>query len=179
MKTLDIEKINRNNFKALMNALSMPGSIHTIEQLFSSNILAIANTLLYSEVEYFYEGEEDMSLIEAITFSKKASNEKADYIFADCINENLFLKTKKGTSKDPEFSGTLIFKCQDFNKGSLVELSGPGINISKRLKIPLSKSFIAQFNQKNEFYPLGNEIILVSEEGSVMAFSRTTKIKVI
>lgn len=179
MKTLDIERTNRNNFKALMNALSMPGSIHKIESLFSSNLLAIANTLLYSELGYFYEGKEDMSLIEAITSSHQKTKEEAEYIFCDYLDENLFESVKKGTAKDPEFSGTLIFKCENFKKGSLVELSGPGIDVVKHLSIPLSKSFIKKFNEKNSFFPMGNEIILINEEGSVMALSRTTKIKVV
>lgn len=178
MKTLDIEKINRDNFKSIMNVLSMPGKVEKIEPLFKSTFLALANTLLYSEVSYFYDGKEEFSLIDAITNAKKEDETQSDYIFCDEINEFLFNKAKMGTPKDPEFSGTLIFKCKDF-KGLNVRLSGPGINKSKDVTLPVDKSFIKFFNEKNSSFPLGNEVFFLSEKGKVLALSRTTKIEVI
>jgi len=178
MKTVDIEKLNRDNFKSLMNVLSMPGKIEQIKPLFDSNLLAIASTLLYSEVAYFYEGLEEISLIEAITGSKKDSANCAEYIFCDEISESLFAGAQKGTSKDPEFSSTLIFKCTSFDSGLKVVLEGPGINVKKEVFLPVDESFVKVFNEKNSTFPLGNEIIFLNNEGFVMALSRTTKIKV-
>ncbi|MGB6330083.1 MAG: phosphonate C-P lyase system protein PhnH [Halarcobacter sp.] len=178
MKTVDIEKINRNNFKSIMNVLSMPGKVEKIEPLFKSTFLALANTLLYSEVSYFYDGSEEFGLIDAITNAQKEDEEQADYIFCDEINEFLFNKAKVGTSKDPEFSGTLIFKCNDF-KGLDVRLSGPGINGSKDITLPVDRSFIKFFNEKNSSFPLGNEVFFLSEKGKVIGLSRTTKVEVL
>jgi alpha-D-ribose 1-methylphosphonate 5-triphosphate synthase subunit PhnH len=178
MKTIDIEKLNRNNFRAIMNALSMPGKIEKIEPFFDSNLLAIANTLLYSEVSYFYQGSEEISLVQAITGTKSKNKNQAEYIFCDEISEDLFLSAKKGTPKDPEFSGTLIFKCEKLGKGKKVILRGPGINIKKELVLPFDDSFIKVFNEKNSYFPLGNEIILISNDGFIQALSRTTKIEV-
>ncbi len=109
MNNIDIEKLNRDNFKSMMNVLSMPGTIQKVQALFGSDMLAIANTLLYSEVSFYYDGKEDFELIEAITNSKKEDSTSADYIFCDEINEYLFNKGKIGTSKDPEFSSTFVF----------------------------------------------------------------------
>jgi alpha-D-ribose 1-methylphosphonate 5-triphosphate synthase subunit PhnH len=178
MKTVDIEKLNRDNFKSIMNALSMPGNIEKIEPLFESNLLAVANCLLYSEVNYFYNGNEEFDLIDAITNASKSSENEADYIFCDEINEYLFNKAKIGTSKDPEFSGTLIYKCKDFD-GLKVKLSGPGINKEKIVNLPIDKSFIEFFNEKNSFFPLGNEVFFLNENAQIIALSRTTKVEVI
>lgn len=178
MKTVDIEKINRENFKSMMNALSMPGNTHKIKPLFKSNFLAMANALLYSEVGYFYKGKEDLALIQAITNAKIEEEQTADYIFCDEVSEFLFNKAKVGSSKDPEFSGTLIFKCKNF-KGLDVRLSGPGINISKDLSLPIDQSFVDFFNEKNGFFPLGNEVFFLNEKGSVIALSRTTNLEVL
>lgn len=178
MKTIDIEKLNRENFKSIMNALSMPGNIEKIKPLFESNFLAIANCLLYSEVSYFYEGIEEFDLINAITNASKTKECEADYIFCDEINEFLLTKAKFGTSKDPEFSGTLIFKCKDFN-GLKVKLSGPGINKEKIINLPIDKSFVEFFNEKNSHFPLGNEVFFLNENAQIVALSRTTKVEVI
>jgi len=178
MKRVDIEKLNRNNFKSMMNVLSMPGTIEQIEPLFKSNMLAIANTLLYSEVSFFYEGKEEFNLIEAITNSKKEKVDMADYVFCDDINDYLFNKGKTGTSENPEFSTTFIFKCKSF-KGIKVQLSGPGIKGEINTTLPVEKSFIDFFNEKNSYYPLGNEVFFLNKEGEIMAISRTTKIEVI
>ena len=178
MNTVDIEKLNRENFKSIMNALSMPGNIEKIKSLFESNLLAIANCLLYSEESYFYEGSEEFDLIDAITNASKTKECEADYIFCDEINEYLLTKAKIGTSKDPEFSGTLIFKCKDFN-GLKVKLSGPGINKEKIVNLPIDKSFIEFFNEKNSYFPLGNEVFFLDEKAQIIALSRTTKVEVI
>lgn len=178
MKTVDIEKLNRDNFKSLQNSLSMPGNIENIQALFDSNLLAIANTLLYSQVSFYYEGEEEFELIEAITNAKKESIENADYIFCDELNEFLFNKAKVGTSKDPEYSGTFIFKCKSHN-GLQVKIKGPGINNEKIVSLPIDKSFVDSFNEKNSYYPLGNEVFFLSDNAELIALSRTTKLEVI
>ncbi|MGA1932231.1 phosphonate C-P lyase system protein PhnH [Arcobacter sp. YIC-464] len=178
MNTVDIEKLNRDNFKSMMNALSMPGNIEKIKPLFESNLLAIANTLLYSEVSFYYDGNEEFSLIEAITNAKKDDAHEADYIFSDELNEYLFNKGKIGTSKDPEYSSTFVFKCNDFD-GLEVKLSGPGIDGSKSVKLPIDKSFVEFFNEKNSYYPLGNEVFFLNENSEIIAISRTTKMEVL
>ncbi len=178
METVDIEKLNKKNFKSLQNSLSMPGNIENIQPLFNSNLLAIANTLLYSQVSFYYEGEEEFELIEAITNAKKESIENADYIFCDELNEFLFNKAKVGTSKDPEYSGTFIFKCKSHN-GLQVKLKGPGINNEKIISLPIDKSFVDFFNEKNSYYPLGNEVFFLTDDGELIALSRTTKLEVI
>ncbi|MFK2821612.1 phosphonate C-P lyase system protein PhnH [Arcobacter sp. YIC-80] len=178
MNTVDIEKLNRDNFKSMMNALSMPGKVEKIQPLFESNLLAIANTLLYSEVSFYYEGKEEFSLIEAITNAQNTQADNADYIFCDELNEYLFNKGKVGTSKDPEYSSTFVFKCKDFN-GLEVKLTGPGIDGSKNVNLPIDKSFVEFFNEKNSYYPLGNEVFFLSQKGEITAISRTTKMEVL
>ena len=140
MDSVDIEKLNRDNFRSLQNTLAMPGVIEKVEPLFNSHLLALANTLLYSQVSFYYEGEEEFELIEAITNNKKERAENADYIFCDELNEYLFNKGKTGSSKDPEFSSTYIFKCESFN-GLKVRLSGPGIDGSKEHFISIEPTF--------------------------------------
>lgn len=176
MKQVDVEKINRDNFKSLMNALSRPGSIENIEPLFNSSLVAISSVLLYSQVSYFYEGSEDIELIQAMTNAKKVDMKSADYIFADTIDIKLLECAKVGTPKEPEFSATLIFTCKDFNLTQIL-LSGAGIEREREVSLPINDTFIKVFMEKNSLYPLGNDIFFISKANQVMAFSRTTKIR--
>ncbi|QKF81938.1 phosphonate C-P lyase system protein PhnH [Halarcobacter ebronensis] len=178
MKKIDIERLNRENFRSMMNALSRPGSIERIEPLFDSHLLAIANTLLYAEVSYFYKGNEDFELINAITNAKDSNEKEADYLFCDTIDENLFEAGKVGTMKDPEFSSTYIFKCKDFC-GTKVKISGPGIDGSFNTSLPISKGFISKFNEKNSYFPLGNEVFFINENAEILGLSRTSKLEIL
>lgn len=178
MTNVDIEKLNRDNFKTLMNVLSMPGKIEEIESIFESSFLAIANALLYSQTSFYYNGEEEFTLIEAITNAKKEHHETCDYLFADEVCKNLLQSSKIGTAKEPEFSTTHIFKCKNFD-GLKVRLSGPGIDGFKDLFMPITEEFIEVFNEKNSLFPLGNDVFFLSEDSKIMAISRTTKIEVL
>ncbi|KFL35188.1 MULTISPECIES: phosphonate C-P lyase system protein PhnH [unclassified Sulfurospirillum] len=176
METLDIEKLNRQNFKSLSDALSMPGKITHIQELFSSHFLAVANVLLYSEVSFYYSGDEDMTLVEAITHPKATTLKEADYIFSDTIDVVLIGEAKKGDYLSPDFSATLIFKCEDFN-ADRYRLSGPGIDGTKEISLPCKAEFIERLMEKNRDYPLGIEVFFINRCGEVLALSRTTKVE--
>jgi alpha-D-ribose 1-methylphosphonate 5-triphosphate synthase subunit PhnH len=178
MQKVDLEKLNRKNFRALMSTLSMPGSIKKITPLYKSGFLALASVLLYNETSYHFEGFEDLSLVTDINNPKLESVEAADYIFSDFINKDLLRACKKGTFMSPEFSATLIFACKDFNR-TKARLKGPGINEEKELFLPCEPEFIALLQEKNANYPLGVEIYFLNEKNELLALSRTTKIEVV
>lgn len=178
MKSIDLEKLNRQNFRTMMDALSMPGSIKKIVSLYESSLLATASVLLYSEVSFFYAGEADMNLIEAITNAKTQTDENADYLFSDSIDSLLLQSAKLGDHVNPDFSSTLLFTCKDFNR-TKVRLSGPGIDGVKESYLPCDKDFIDIFNAKNSDYPLGVEVYFMNYKNEIIALSRTTKIEVL
>lgn len=176
MKKVDIEKINRKNFKSLMNALANPSSIHKINPLFDSYILAVGMVLLYSEVSFYAKSDEDFSLLEAMNNTFKKDMGEADYIFSDDMNLDLLKSAKIGSDISPEFSSTLIFSCKDFS-GLHVNINGAGIDGEKEVILPINEEFIKVFNQKNSSYPKGNEVFFLSKKGEIQALSRTTKIR--
>ncbi len=178
MKSVDLEELNRVNFRAFMNALSMPGNIKKIKPLYDSNLLAAANVFLYSETSFFYDGEADMSVIEAITNTNRQSIQKADYLFSDEIDEDLVREAKNGDFINPDFSATIIFTCKEFDKTKAV-LSGAGIDGTKEVILPCSRSFIDALMLKNSSYPLGIEIFFINRKSEVLALSRTTKVEVL
>lgn len=177
MYKVDIEKLNRKNFRAMMNALSMPGSVQKITPLYDDATLAIASVLLYHEVSYFIQGTIDLSLISDISNPKATSLEMADYIFSETIDPALLEGAKKGTFLNPDFSAMLIF-CAEENNQTKVRLSGPGINKIKEQILPCSPEFLTTLKLKNDNFPLGVEIFFIQPKNKIMALSRTTEIEV-
>lgn len=177
MHTMDMEKLNRKNFKSLSDALAMPGKITQLQPVFNGFLSSIASVLLFSEVSYYYCGNEDFSVIEAIANPSIASSKEADYAFSDAINATLIHDAKKGDYLNPDFSATLIFKCEDFNYCTFC-LSGPGINEKKEVNLPCDKQFIEALMEKNSDYPLGVEVFFINTIGELIALSRTTKVEV-
>jgi alpha-D-ribose 1-methylphosphonate 5-triphosphate synthase subunit PhnH len=177
MNITDIEKNNRENFRYLLDTLSMPGTIKTIHKLFDSYTLAVASVLLYSEVSYLNTTEEDFSIIDAITNSQITTIEKTDYLFCDSLG-NILELIKKGTHLNPDYSCTIIYLCDSFD-GEKITLRGPGIDNKSIETYPINKEFIEDFNNNNESYPLGNEIFFLNKNtGQIKALCRTTKLEV-
>ncbi len=173
-----MEKLNRKNFKSIMSSLSVPGKINKIEPLYNSGLLAIANVLLYREVSFFYNGVEDMALIEAINYPKRAKVENADYIFSDTVQINLLQFAKRGDYINPDLSSTLVFKC-DSSSHIKVVISGPGIDCKKEITLPCDENFIDVLKEKNSNYPLGVEVYFLNKENELLALSRTTKVEIV
>jgi len=177
MQNIDLEQLNRQNFKSLSDALAMPGKITQLKKVFDSHLLAVANLLFFSEVTFYYSGDEDITLIEAITNPKATTLQEADYIFSDTIDIRLINEAKKGDYLNPDFSATLIFKCEDFNSYTYL-LNGPGIDGGKEVNLPCNQEFIDELMKKNSDYPLGVEVFFINSIGEAIALSRTTKVEV-
>lgn len=178
MQNVDLEQLNRQNFKSLSDALAMPGKITQLKSVFGSHLLGVANVVFFSEVSYYYSGDEDITLIEAITNPKITTIQEADYIFSDMIDAHYINEAKKGDYLNPDFSATLIFKCVDFNSYTY-SLSGPGIDGEKEVNLPCNKEFVEVLMKKNSDYPLGIEVFFINSIGELMALSRTTTLEVL
>lgn len=178
MESIDIEKHNRETFRELLDLLSMPGSVKKIDKLFDSYMVSIASVLLYSEVCYKNDSDEDLSMIDAITNVKTQEElSKVDYLFCNSI-DGVLKELKKGTHLSPELSATVICKVDSFD-GVELHLSGPGIDGVKKEVYPVDESFVDQFMKNNKNYPLGNEIYFLNNTtGEIKALSRTTKVEV-
>lgn len=178
MHNIDLEKNNRENYRQILDVLSMPGTKKDIDKVFDSYTLAIASVLLYSEVSYFNNTNEDFSVIDAITNTKKTTVENADYLFCDKNLNEILEKVKKGTFLNPDYSCTIIYCCDSFD-GLNIILKGPGINIQREESYPIDNDFIKIFKETVE-YPLGNEIFFLNKtNGEIKALSRTTKLELV
>lgn len=176
----DIEKINRENFRASLEALSRPGERHNIRPLFDSGLLAMASVLLYAEVTYFYRGNLDFNLIEAISGTRPDVTDRSDYLFFETNDPAPIELAKPGTPENPETGATMLFCC-DAPSASPTEtvITGPGINGEKRVVFPISKAFIEQLMIKNSNFPQGVDVFLIEGNKTLTGLPRTTNIKVV
>jgi len=176
----DIEQANRNNFRSSLEALARPGELQPVTPLFGSGLLAMASVLLYAEVSYFYQGTLDFELIQAICGARNTSQKKADYLFFDSPDHAHLVQVKTGTAESPEQGATLLFTYPDGSANSIrVKLSGPGIDGTKELDLPLTISFIEQLREKNESFPMGIDIFLINKNNTLLGLPRTTRIEVV
>lgn len=178
-KAIELEKLNRTNFRSCLEALSRPGYSYPIELYNSSPLTTMASMFLYPEVSNHYSGQENFSTILALTGSPSEEPEQADYLFMDEPSTKLLLQAKNGTGENPDSGSTIIVFCNSSSERSTVRLKGPGIVGSLRESLPLSQTFLTIFQEKNHYFPMGIELFLINENSMVQALSRTTKIDII
>lgn len=178
-KVNDIERLNRFNFRASLEALARPGQLQEVQPLFDSKLQAMASVLLYSEVSYCYKGEEDFQMIQAICGASSSAATDADYLFFDRPDADFLYQAKVGTAEQPELGATLIFKCNGLgDSGVAVKLSGPGIKTSIKTMLPVDRDFLDQLRAKNEIFPMGVDVFFLCNSGRLLGLPRTTFIEV-
>lgn len=175
---LNVEELNRKNFRHCLEAMSRPGLPFTIEPLADSTMLAMASLLLFSEVRYFQRVVADWKMIQALTGARETSVNKADYLFLDCADTVLLDEVKYGDQQNPEFSATLIYSCTDVEEITPVVLSGPGIDGRKETSLPVSSKFLHALARKNKYFPLGVDLFFLWPGGALTGLPRTTQVEV-
>ena len=173
-----IERLNRETFRACLEALARPGLTQQVQPLFHSHLLAMASSLLYSKIRYTYRGRlSTFNLVEAMTGATQSPPAESQYIFADTPSIDLWKSAFPGTMEQPETSATCIFSCRE-EPISPVTLCGPGINGTLRTHLPLEQAFVKEFITCRHSFPLGVDLFLVNESGHVTGLPRTTRIEV-
>lgn len=77
-----------------------------------------------------------------------------------------------GHSEYPEASTTVFLQVPNLNKGAPVHLQGPGIQGQRLISPQVPASFWPQWQQNTDRYPLGVDVILISDR-AVMGLPRT------
>jgi alpha-D-ribose 1-methylphosphonate 5-triphosphate synthase subunit PhnH len=178
-------------FRALMAAMSSPGSIHDIAPFagkidISSPIpgpmLAIAMTLLDAETSFCLRypcAEFAESAVSRITSARPAAVGEADFILAveddrglaDAIRE-----ARVGTLVDPHRGATLVALSDRLSAGGRLRLSGPGVASVAFIDAGLGDAWMEARAVKNREYPLGIDMLIVDRSGRVAALPRTTQV---
>lgn len=175
----DTERLNRQNFRPLLQALALPGSLEPFHGLYDSPMMAAASLLLYPEVTYHSNIVMDWSLIEAITGTTTDSGPHADYLFCGEAGQTFLEQAKSGSAADPEIGATLLIAIPDFSGGTAVQLTGPGVDGRLQCRLPVSSDFLQLRRDKNRHFPIGVDIFFLSDTKEVMGLPRSTMVDIL
>lgn len=183
-------------YRKTLNCLARPGTTENITSEskrldlalpLSKNLMAMAFTLLDSEVSFAVMGKEQSVIekrIQQLTYAKKATVVQADYIFitqeasAAKVCEAI-TEAKNGTLLDPHASATLIVEvpglfAEENNKRLLIK--GPGIKDEKEITGLDCNDWLQARETKNAEFPLGIDMFFLDTAGNILALPRTTRV---
>ncbi|MCE4956016.1 phosphonate C-P lyase system protein PhnH [Macrococcoides caseolyticum] len=173
-------------FRQVMDGMSKPGVINPIEGIthrtsYSDAMYLLLQTLLDNEVTFHIVNglQSDREEIQLLLNSRVVDLQLADYIIMkqqDLSDVHRLLESKRGTYKDPEVSATWLIQLDHFSSGDVYTLTGPGIKTQVQVNLPGMSELIAQRNQLCQSFPLGVDMIFVTDD-SVLCIPRTTVIK--
>ena len=188
-----------NSYRQLINAMSYPGEIFTLEmenvvndfsEYMDKSVLLMAKMLLDSEVTFSVlssNAEAIMSCIKMMTSAQSEELCKADYIFlvedfsADTEFEEkvkqVIERIKQGDLLNPHCSGTLIIFRKKVQKNKCYKFKGPGILASKLVDMYDMGEIISLRNKNMKEFPMGFDVVVINNHQGVLGFPRTTIIE--
>ena len=179
-REVQLEQINRRNFRVCLETLARPGTTGTILPVFGSHLLALALCLLYPEVTSCFYAPGDQRQLRAMTGSPGAPPDQADYIFCDRAETTILTAARTGTLMHPEQSATLFIQTDDPGvETSRVLLSGPGVPGRMARSLPVAGPFLSLLREKNSAFPLGLDCFFLDRDGGMTGIARTTRVEII
>lgn len=177
-------------FRASMNALAQPGTIHKLDEIVLTppaplSIAATALVLTLCDYDTPLWLDTDLSSNETvknyIRFHTAAPfvESPAEAAFALVANpKNLpaIASFSAGTAEYPDRSTTIILMVDELTEDTGVTLTGPGIKTEKQFSIsPAPATFWQQMQDNSTLYPLGIDVIFAGAN-QVAGLPRSTKI---
>jgi len=176
-------------FHAVMHAMANPGRIYplaraaTPPQPLTPELGVIAATLLDHDATVWCDAaitaqESATAWLTFHTGAPRIDNAGAAQ-FALISNVSLLpslAEFSQGDAEFPDRSTTVVLAVASLNNGQGYVLKGPGIDGERVLHVDgLPKDFVKQWRENGAQYPLGVDLVLVSD-GAVAALPRTTRI---
>lgn len=176
-------------FRAVMDAMARPGSVHGIgtdarpPAPLNATAAAIALTLADADTPVWLDSE--LARSDAVkgwlSFHTGApfADIASDAAFAIISNPSVMPPLTGfalGTQEYPDRSTTLVIQVETLADGSALTLSGPGIKATQEIAPrPLPGHFEMQWRENGALYPRGVDIILAAPD-AVACLPRTTRI---
>jgi alpha-D-ribose 1-methylphosphonate 5-triphosphate synthase subunit PhnH len=170
----------QQNYRALLEAMSRPGSrqaLHGVNESSSASLAVLAalidGSVSLSDPQGLLKNSERTLLQTALT-----EPEQADYLLC-CGQQSPSFEPKLGTLPSPETSATLVVEISSVSDGELrFKLSGPGIQAQRECAVAgLNPDWLARREEWVCGFPLGVDLILVDKD-QVVALPRTTRVEV-
>lgn len=176
-------------FRAIMNALAMPGSTARFDDLSDppepliSTVGSIAATLFDHDTRIWLEPalarNEDVTGWLTFNTSAPFTQQSMDAHFA-IVSDSTALPSlesfSQGTQEYPDRSTTLILQIGSLAGGQPLTLTGPGIKTQQEIApLGLPGHFLEQWKANRDRFPRGIDVLLAAPEG-VIGLPRTVNI---
>jgi alpha-D-ribose 1-methylphosphonate 5-triphosphate synthase subunit PhnH len=184
---------NQTTFRALLQALSRPGSVVRLEGLDIlsplASIRAVADCLLDHEVGVCLIGRpapEALAGVVAATGARPLPLGEADVLVVVGPDSRGALSAgRRGSAESPEQGATVVYHLDEdgapASERFRVRLSGPGIAEADG-RVPEMRGVrpeeLRALAEVNADYPLGLDALFVRPSGEVMGVPRSTRIRV-
>ncbi|QXD31719.1 phosphonate C-P lyase system protein PhnH [Candidatus Pelagisphaera phototrophica] len=184
------------HFRSILDSMARPGKINDLKRLgfeppqsLLSATTAVCLSLLNQDVSFYMARGNPASeeFLKVNTGSRSADLEEADFIIVDeDESPDLVRLVKEGLLTYPEEGATIILQTKGFEDEQAdgfqgIRLEGPGIDGVMELHVRgLGLEWIEALRAKNSEFPLGVDLILVSDsepgEQKVACIPRSSRI---
>ncbi len=176
-------------FHAVMHAMANPGRVYALARAampplpLTPELGVIAATLLDHDATVWCDSAiaANADTTAWLTFQTGAPqvDHSASAQFALVTDASLLpalAEFSQGLPEFPDRSTTVVLAVKSCESGQGLVLKGPGIDGDREVHINgLPQDFVAQWRDNGAQFPLGIDLVLVSD-GAVIAFPRTTRI---
>ncbi len=185
MKAFDAVHDSQRVFRALLRSTSRPGEIVALPETGDGAVESVLLTLLDVEGTFCVLGPDRMRELEerllGATGARPAPVEEADFaLIPGGDSDGAMLDLRRGTLEAPETGATAIYGVKRLAEGGpkTLTLSGPGVSGSRTLGVEgLSAEELEAIRESRAYYPLGVDVYLVNEAGSLVGLPRSTRIE--
>lgn len=187
MKTLhqfdevfDTQAVFRKVLEAMSNPTRTVSVAEQMEKLFGNHraFLALGMTLLDNEVTFSACGDANFrNDFQLVTLSQEKAVSEADYLFVTDAKKlpEVLAQAKCGTLVDPHKSATLLIR----DNGETTEtmaLYGPGIDGETTFSCSSLVRRALELRDQQEYeYPMGVDLIFVTNDGAVTCIPRLVR----
>ena len=166
MRALGLDPVadTRRTYRALVNAMSRPGSIEPVAATPADR--AVLATLVDEEVTVCTADDLLGDALVAEGRLRGAPIDSARVIHSSGSTEGAIREAPRGTLKEPSLGATVVYRLEDLGDtaATTVRLEGPGIQGSRTLGVGLPAAELEAIADAQADYPRGVDIVLTTTD---------------
>ena len=178
----------QSTFRAVMDAMARPGSVHRIRAVTDTpapmmyGTAAIALTLFDHDTPVWLDSAMSATsdVAKWLKFHTSApviadSSASSFAVIGDAQNLPPLDRFAFGSNEYPDRSTTLILQVDSLTSGPAFELTGPGIDGAAVLQATIPANLLDQLEINATLFPRGIDVVLVHDD-AIVAIPRTTRL---
>lgn len=174
-------------FRACLGALARPGTAHRLPtgelpaQVPAAALVPLALTDLMAPLTGLGRAAGLARRIATATGARYVEPDQARFAVALDDDHEELLRLPVGSTWSPEFGALLSQRVAALGQaqGTELTLSGPGIKDTTKITVTgLSGAFLAARAELTAAFPTGVDLVLITDDGTMIGIPRTTRIEV-